>query len=138
MKRTLIYLLVTAISCSGCYKRVEIPKEQLTNRASFQSEVKTSDASSKRVTYVVSEKDKNNSIELNSFRVENKKLVGEVKGVRGVNVQTIPLDNVQRVESKEFSAGKTVIAVLGSLVGVALLSFGVAAATLYGHGCCGS
>ncbi|MFH1017280.1 MAG: hypothetical protein V1798_03750 [Pseudomonadota bacterium] len=130
MKKMLIYLLVTAITCSGCYKRIEIPKEQLTNRASFQSEVKTSDSSSKTVTYVVSEKSKYNSTELKSFRVENNKLIGEAKGVSGVDVRTIPLDNVQRVESKEFSAGRTAIVVLGSLVGVALLSLGVFCAML--------
>jgi hypothetical protein len=120
MKKLIAQILALAIAVpawtTGCYKRVQIPKAELTNNAKFSSP-------EGKQTFVVTKNDPKGSSEFSSLRVENNRLIGNLKGVKGIDETTIPIDHVRQVERKEFSAGRTTLAVLGIGVGVVALAF---------------
>ena len=107
----LIYLLTVALATPagtmGCYKNLEIPKEQLTDRTYL--------APKERVSYVVEPKNGEAPLELKSVTVDNQTLIGQM----GKNQVTIPLANVKSVEKQEFSLGRTLLGVAG-FIGIGL------------------
>lgn len=120
MKKLIAQLLVLALAIpawtTGCYKRVEIPKDQLVDQTSF--------APLSGWIYVAKSRTEDGVHKLNSFKIENGRLIGEEGTIKGVREATIPLQDLQSIESRYFSAGKTTLAVLGC-AGIIGLIFGI-------------
>jgi hypothetical protein len=118
MRNAVICLLIVAqVLTTGCYHRVEIPKEELTNHATFSSP-------EGKQTFLVTKKDGYVSRDFSSLRIENRQVIGQLKDVKGVE-NAIPVSDIERVEKREFSAGLTTLGVLGGLAGVGAFIFGV-------------
>src|SRR5262249_12119566 len=110
MKRAFTYLLIVAlVTTTGCYKRVEIPKDELVNNASFFPQNKE--------TFLITRNGaERKSTELTSFKVEKNQIVGQPKYAKASEETVIPLNDVQKVEKKKFSGGKTALAIGGTIV----------------------
>jgi hypothetical protein len=95
---------------AGCYKRVEIPREQLTNNATFPA---------KEGPYFVEPKALGQSTEpLKLFRIENGTLLGDLKNPDHKGQTTYVLNDVRRVDKKEFSGSTTAVAAVFGGVGL--------------------
>src|SRR5258707_1110002 len=99
-------LLAVALTTTGCYHRVDIPREQMVDARAFGS------PSDKDRKYFVAVAGQSKPVEFSSMKVEDGKLIGQVQGIKGVDQSTIPLSNVDQIQKKELSVGLTSLAVL--------------------------
>jgi hypothetical protein len=134
MKKLLAQILILAIAIpawtAGCYKRVEIPRERLTDNANFGE---------KGGPYYVQPKTAwEAGAPLKTLSVQNGTLIGELKDHNKPGQTKYQLDDVKRVQKKEFSPGITALAVLGGILGAFAaigMTFAIGMST---SNCCGS
>jgi hypothetical protein len=135
MKKLLVQILAISIAIpswtAGCYKRVEIPREQLTNNATFKQE---------DGPYYVERTNRNGQspVSFSTMRVQNSTLVGELTDRHNSGPMSYQLSDVKRVDRKEFSPGGTVLGLLGVGAGLIAILGIVFVVGMSNSNCCGT
>jgi hypothetical protein len=120
LAQALILVLVIPVWTTGCHKRVDIPKEQLADRASFGT---------KEGPYIVQPKAAlTSSAPLKSFRIQNETLIGELKDGWQTGRTTYPIQDIVGVAMERTDVPMTILAILATgaaFVGAAVLGIAV-------------